>query len=177
MRNLVRVSVETASYTTLLSLVGGVVSVASSQTDTQTANVPLAFTLPLPSLYALSMIVTLSSRQRRTPATVTGMVHLPDLFAPGGLGFCLEADSEAPSPVLDDGTNEQRARFADDVGEKGESGNGKEELEEDDSPVAFVDLRTTRVPGRGMRSSAVASILTAESAAEGETTAGHLQWA
>lgn len=156
--------------------------VAFPQSDIQTANVPLAFTLPLPSLYALSMIVTLSSRQRRTPATVTGTVHLPDLFAQGAYGVGEEVEGSAPSPALRGGEKErERVRFEgrDDRDEE-EQLEGQTEKSEfgDEGGMAFMDIRTTGAGvATGRRPSAVASIVTVGSAVEGETTAGRLRWA
>ena len=197
-RNLVRVSVETASYSTILSVAGAVMSVAFPQSSLRTANVPLAFTLPLPSLYALSMIVTLSSRNGRSPVTVTGAVNLPELglYAPGLRGIELGSDG-LPSPGLrgssgeregskrltrfsgDDEKGADEHREHEDEEEEGDSakGTGEKSSFEDSGGVAFGDLQTTAASGGGRRPSAVPSIWTAGSVLESESTAGHLRWA
>ena len=70
-RSVVRVSFQTALLTSVFSLVGAVSAVAWPQTHVTTANMIIAFSLPLSSLYALSLVVTLASRKHR-PVVVAG---------------------------------------------------------------------------------------------------------
>lgn len=61
---LVRTAVFTASYTSIVSIGGALVSVMFHESALFTTDVQYAFHLPLSSLYALSLLVTLFSRQR-----------------------------------------------------------------------------------------------------------------
>lgn len=61
---LVRTAVLTASYTAVVSVGGAAVSVAFDENRLDTTDVQYAMHLPLSSLYALSLCVTLFSRQK-----------------------------------------------------------------------------------------------------------------
>ena len=78
-RHVVRVSFQTALLTSIFSLTGAICGLAFPQTDLMHQNVILAFCIPLSSLYALSLIVTLASRQEYVAevkgATIAGLQH------------------------------------------------------------------------------------------------------
>ena len=69
-RNMIRVSFQTALLTGVFSLAGAVCAVAWPQSHVTTANMIMAFGEPLSSLYALSLIVTLASRQEHVVVVV-----------------------------------------------------------------------------------------------------------
>lgn len=71
LRSVVRVSFQTAALTSVFSLTGAACGVAFPSSDVRRQNVILAFCLPLGSLYALSLLVTLASRTEQV-ALVTG---------------------------------------------------------------------------------------------------------
>ena len=87
-RNVVRVSFQTALLTSVFSLAGAVGSTAWPQSHVVTVNVVMAFGLPLSSLYALSLIVTLASRQEHvvvvTGTTLAGYQQTPLLAGLAG---------------------------------------------------------------------------------------------
>ena len=185
-RRIVAKSVETASYTVCLGLAGAIVGVAFPQNNDQTANVPLAFTLPLPSLYALSMVVTLSSRRPREPALVTGTVHLAEIKGSTrgddglGSGFASGVSTPAgggawragPGGAGFGGEREKR-RLAteDDLDESMDGENGRDGEGVSIGPAtAFVDMQVLE---GGRRQSDERSSVSGEE----EKQAQHLRWA
>ena len=70
LRSVVRVAFQTALLTSVLSLAGAVCAVAWSEEDAMTSAINISFSLPLASLYALSLIVTLASRRQRVAVVV-----------------------------------------------------------------------------------------------------------
>lgn len=60
----------TASYTSVLTLVGAVTAFAWPISDISKGSVVVAFEIPLSSLYALSLVVTLASRTERTALVI-----------------------------------------------------------------------------------------------------------
>lgn len=86
-RQVMTASFQTAGFTSLLSLLGALTAAALPSYNGATANVNCAFSTPLTSLYALSLIVTLASRRDR-PVVVVGTTlagFQPDAFG-GRLG-------------------------------------------------------------------------------------------
>ncbi|ORY80235.1 hypothetical protein BCR35DRAFT_325200 [Leucosporidium creatinivorum] len=61
---LIRTGLEVALYTTIVSIGGAAVSIAFAEADLYTTDVPFAFFLPMSSLYALSLLTTLSTRTK-----------------------------------------------------------------------------------------------------------------
>lgn len=143
-RHLIAKSLETASYTVILGAAGALVGVAFPQSNDRTANVPLAFTLPLPSLYALSMVVTLASRGRREPVLVTGTVHVTERRgARGGAGQ--GSDFGMTSGAYGSGGGEKRRMTIDD--DLDEELDGEEGVYEEDEADAVEEERVRRARG------------------------------
>lgn len=61
---IIKLSVETASYTALVAFSAAVVSASVNNDSFQTADLNYIFWVPLPSLYTLSFLTTLASRDR-----------------------------------------------------------------------------------------------------------------
>lgn len=62
LRSIIRVSLRTALYTSILSVVGAALSISFPATNLSTIDISTAFWLPLSPLHALSFFTTLSSR-------------------------------------------------------------------------------------------------------------------
>lgn len=73
-RRMLQISVQTASWTSIATLLGAITAVAWPPSNYTTANILVSFQGPLSSLYALSIVVTLASRTERT-AVVVGSTH------------------------------------------------------------------------------------------------------
>lgn len=69
-RSVVRVSFQTALLTSLFSLTGAICGVVFDQKNPMGSNIILSFCIPLSSLYALSLVVTLASRQEHVAVVV-----------------------------------------------------------------------------------------------------------
>ncbi|KAM0752030.1 hypothetical protein T439DRAFT_324124 [Meredithblackwellia eburnea MCA 4105] len=85
---LINVTLRTAAYTSAVALLGAVFSV-SITTDKLLTNVPAAFYLPLPSLYAFSLFTTLSSSRHllASPKSLaSAQQHTTGHYAGGGHG-------------------------------------------------------------------------------------------
>jgi hypothetical protein len=74
---LIQLSIETAAYTTCLSLSAAIYSIFTIQTTYFSESAPYAFWLPLPGAYAVSLFATLATRSRL----------LTSLHAPPTLNF------------------------------------------------------------------------------------------
>lgn len=81
-RHVISVAVRTSLQTSILSVVAAILAVAWPQEHTMTANISLAFELPLSSLLALTVLVTLGSRTPKT-ATVSGLTMANGVPAEG----------------------------------------------------------------------------------------------
>lgn len=98
---LIRTGLQTAAYTAINSIGGAVVSVAFDETNLMTTDVPYAFFLPMSSLYALSLLTTLNSRQKISQQlskqnNVTGIVSASAGGDIHGRGRCR---SKGPTPL------------------------------------------------------------------------------
>ncbi|KAL8278124.1 hypothetical protein RQP46_009448 [Phenoliferia psychrophenolica] len=63
-KSIVVLAVETAMYTSLFALIGAVLSISWHPSTDLTADYPAAFWIPLPSLYAVSLFTTMTSRDK-----------------------------------------------------------------------------------------------------------------
>ncbi|GAA5975086.1 hypothetical protein JCM11641_000026 [Rhodosporidiobolus odoratus] len=72
LRKLVWLALRTAAYTAVLSLVGAVIAACYRDGDYATTNLNLAFWLPMPAIYGISLFTTVSSSRRAINTTIGG---------------------------------------------------------------------------------------------------------
>ncbi|KAL8278944.1 hypothetical protein RQP46_008613 [Phenoliferia psychrophenolica] len=77
LKKLGALAVRTAAYTALVALAGAIASVVIPFDNLRLTNVPCAFFLPMPSLYAFSLFTTINSRDALA-ATAAGMLSDSD---------------------------------------------------------------------------------------------------
>ncbi len=75
-RRIMHTAALTASYTAFFALMGALMSVVFSQSNTQTVDILFAFDIPLAALYSLSLLTTLDSRG---PISSTKSVAYPSI--------------------------------------------------------------------------------------------------
>ncbi|KAM0751928.1 hypothetical protein T439DRAFT_325112 [Meredithblackwellia eburnea MCA 4105] len=82
LRRLIRLALEAAAYTAVMAAIGAICSDSFSATSIY-SNTSGAFWQPLSSLYALSLIITLSSRRKIREKQESERVYVPDTSALG----------------------------------------------------------------------------------------------
>lgn len=159
-RRLISSTIQSAALTAVLGFAGAVMS-CFPQASTQTADVPLAFIIPLPSLYALALVTTLSARGSRRPVLVQGTIlNVRDVVSP-------EHGHEQTNSVSHDGGGEKGWGAGADTGlgiGRGNKYDGDQDrMDDSDSEIdsetddeyevrlepAFAGLQTTRRPTAG----------------------------
>jgi len=154
-RQVMTVAFQTAGLTSFLTLLGALTAAALPSYNGATANVNCAFSTPLTSLYALSLIVTLASRRDR-PVVVVGTTlagFQPDLFADRRDGLRTPAEEEKHRAlgggVVHNGAYNYASDYEDGDGDEADEFGERDEDDEATAGLGADDVDEKKEGGRG----------------------------